>query len=238
MISDLFNTSYGNGAHLVTVYMNKTDQNGIVVSNIASDFNYPLKFLDGKQNGEFLNSFNYSKPIGGLVNFLDTQRLVFDMQFESGLDMDMRIDDTSMTGNPDNSFLQIPKAQGTFPSYIKIIGSQSNTFRLYNDGLNTAWITYDKTRLTFDDVSSSNTYASVILQGNGTDINANQDSIAFPIFTIMDLIFSSAKNPPATSGTVGVITPGNYVLRMHVEGYDVDGRNIIKTINFGTVTVT
>ena len=79
-ISDLFNTNYGTAAHLITFYMNKTDQNGILVSNIATDFNYPLKFLDGKQNGEFLNSFNYSKTTGGLVNFLDTQRLVFEYQ--------------------------------------------------------------------------------------------------------------------------------------------------------------
>jgi len=237
-ISDLFNTNYGTAAHLFTFYMNKTDQNGIFVSNIATDFNYPLKFLDGKQNGEFLNSFNYSKPIGGLVNFLDTQRLVFDMQFESGLDMDMRIDDTSITGNPDNSFLQIPKPGQTFQSYIKIIGDQSNTLRLFNDGPNTVWMTFDKTRLTFDDIDSSNTYASVILQGNSTDIHANQDSISFPTFTTMDLTFSSAKNPPATSGSVGVITPGKYVMKMHIEGYDIDGGNIIRTINFGTITVT
>ncbi|MBI5860494.1 MAG: LamG domain-containing protein [Nitrosarchaeum sp.] len=236
-ITDLKNTNYGNAAHLVTFYMNKTDQNGIFVSNIATDLNYPLKFLDGKKNGSFLNSFNYSKPIEGWINFTDTQRLVFDMQFKSGLDMDMRIDDTSMTGNPSNSFLQTPYSEQSFQSYLTIIGSQSNTFRIYNAGPETAWITFDKTRLTFDHVSNPNTYASLILQANGTDVTSNQDSKAFPALTTMNLTFSSAKNPPATSGSVGIIPPGNYVMKMHIEGYDVNGGSISKTVNFGTVIV-
>lgn len=237
-ITDLKNTNYGTAAHLVTFYMNQTDQNGILVSNIATDFNYPLKFLDGKQNGAFLNSFNYSKAIGGWVNFTNTQRLVFDMQFESGLDMDMRIDDTSLIGNPDNSFLQIPETQQTFQSYITIVGDQSNTLAIYNSGPQTAWITFDKTRLTFVDTSSSKSYASLILQANNTDVTSNQDSIGFPTTSILNLTFSSPKDPPATSGSVGVITPGNYAMKMHIEGYDVDGGKISRIINYGTVTVT
>ena len=214
------------------------DKDGIVVSNIATDFNYPLKFLDGKQNGEFLNRFNYSKTIAGLIDFTDTQRLVFDMQFESGLDMDMRIDDTSMIGNPDNSFLQIPVTQKSFQSYITIVGDQSNTLVIYNSGPQTAWITFDKTRLTFDDTSSLKSYASLILQANNTDVTSNQDSIGFPTTNILNMTFSSPKNPPATSGSVGVITPGNYAMKMHIEGYDVNGGKISRIINYGIVTVT
>ena len=236
-ITDLKNTNYGNAAHLVTFYTNMTDKNGVFVSNIATDFNYPLKFLDGKQNGAFLDSFNYSKAIGGWVNFTSTQRLVFDMQFESGLDMDMRIDDTNLAVNPNNSFLQTPKTEQTFSSYITIVGDQSNTLSMYNAGAETAWITFDKTRLTFDDTASSNTYASLILQANSTDVTSNQDSIAFPAFSTLNLTFSSAKNPPATSGSVGVMSPGKYVMKMHIEGYDVNGGSISRTINYGTVTV-
>jgi len=237
-VSDLFNTNYGTAAHLVTFYTNMTDKNGVFVSNIATDFNYPLKFLDGKQNGSFLNSFNYSKTIGGWVNFTNTQRLVFDMEFESGLDMDMRIDDTSLTGNPNNSFLQTPKSQQAFSSYITIVGDQSYTLSMYNAGPETAWITFDKTRVIFDDTASSNTYASLLLQANSTDVTSNQDSISFVALSTLNLEFSSAKNPPATSGSDGVISPGKYVMKMHIEGYDVEGGTISRTINFGTVTVT
>lgn len=236
-ITDLKNTNYGSAAHLVTFYMNKTDENGIFVSNIATDFNYPLKFLDGEKNGEFLNSFNYSKTISAGVNFTNTQRLVFDMEFDSGLDMDMRVDDTLLTGTPDNSFLQIPTSDYPFRSYLTIIGDQPNTFGMYNSGPETTWITFDETRVTFDDVSSSNTYASLLLQANGTDVTSNQDSKAFPAFTTLNLTFSSAKNPPSTSGSVGIIPPGIYVMKMHIEGYDVEGGSISKTINFGTVLV-
>jgi len=31
---------------------------------------------------------------------------------------------------------------------------------------------------------------------------------------------------------------GKYVMKMHIEGYDVEGGTISRTINFGTVTVT
>jgi hypothetical protein len=48
-ITDLKNTNYGNAAHLVTFYMDKTNQNGVITSNIATDLNFPLKFLDGKK---------------------------------------------------------------------------------------------------------------------------------------------------------------------------------------------
>ena len=108
---------------------------------------------------------------------------------------------------------------------------------MYNVGPETAWITFGKTRITFDDVSSSNTYASLLLQANGTDVTSNQDSIAFPALTTLDLTFSSPKNPPATSGSTGIIMPGRYAMIMHIEGYDINGASVSKTVNFGTVSV-
>ncbi|HSB83988.1 MAG TPA: hypothetical protein VLD64_05835, partial [Nitrosarchaeum sp.] len=217
-------------------YMNKTDENGVVVSNIGTDLSYPLKFLDGKKNGEFLNSFNYTKNVGTAVSFLDTQRLVFDMQFVSGLDMDMRIDDTSMTLT-DNSFLQTPSTDSSFSSYLTIQGDQSFDIQMYNVGPETAWITFGKTRVTFEDASNSNTYASLILQANGTAVTSEQDSIAFPALATLNLTFSSPKNPPATTGTTGEIIPGSYLMIMHVEGYDTQGATVSKTVTFGTVLV-
>jgi len=235
-VTDLKNTNYGNAAHLVTFYMNKTDENGVVVSNIGTDLSYPLKFLDGKKNGEFLNSFNYTKGVGTTVSFLDTQRLVFDMQFVSGLDMDMRIDDTSMSIT-DNSFLQTPSSDSSFRSYLTIIGNQSFDIQMYSAGPETSWITFGKTRVTFEDISSSNTYASLLLQANATAVTSDQDSIAFPALSTLDLTFSSPKNPPATTGTIGEIQPGSYLMIMHIEGYDTNGAAVSKTVNFGTVLV-
>jgi len=108
---------------------------------------------------------------------------------------------------------------------------------MYNGGPNTAWITFEGTRLTFKDISNSNTFASIILQANNTDVNSVQDSIAFPIGSIMDLTFSTAKNPPATTGSIGQITPGSYNMKLHISGYDIDGKSITRTIEFGTVSV-
>ncbi|MFB5627823.1 MAG: LamG domain-containing protein, partial [Nitrosarchaeum sp.] len=236
-ITDLKNTNYGIAAHKVTFYMNKTNQNGVTTSNIATDLNFPLKFLDGKKNGLFLNSYNYSKSINGWKNFTDSERLVFDMKFQSGLGMNMRVDDTSLTTNPRNSFLQTPNFGNTFQSYITLTGTQSSTFRVYNSGPETMWITFDKTRLIFDDMYSSNTYAALILQANSTNVTSIQDSIAFPALTSMNLTFSSAKNPPATTGSVGVIPVGKYLMKMHIEGYDATGEKISKTINYGAVSI-
>jgi hypothetical protein len=237
-VTDLYNTNYGNSAHVVTFYMNKTDNDGIIQTNFATDTSYPLKFLDGKENGAFLDSFNYTTTTLTWTNFTDSERLVLDIQFVSGLDMNIRIDDTTLLLSPRNTFLQPPDSNVPFQSYITVVADQTKTLRVYNGGPETAWITYEGTRLTFDDVASSNTFASVILQANATDVNSIQDSKSFPVGTILDLTFSTAKNPPATTGSTGLITPGSYNMKMHITGYDVAGKNLIRTIEFGIVTVT
>lgn len=237
-VTDLYNTNYGDAAHLVTFYMNKTDSSGVVQSNIKTDINYPLKFLDGKENGDFLDSFNYTTTTASWTNFTNTERLVLDMKFVSGLDMDMRIDDTNLSGNPESSFLQHPHSDESFQSYITIIADQTKTLTVYNNGPTTAWITFDGTRLTFEDVDSSNTFAAIILQANSTTVDNTQDSISFPTGSILDLTFSTAKNPPATTGSVGQITPGSYDMKMHISGYDIDGKSLVRTIDFGIVSVT
>jgi hypothetical protein len=237
-VTDLYNTNYGNSAHVVTFYMNKTDNDGIIQTNFATDTSYPLKFLDGKENGAFLDSFNYTTTTLTWTNFTDSERLVLDIQFVSGLDMNIRIDDTTLLLSPRNTFLQPPDSNVPFQSYITVVADQTKTLRVYNGGPETAWITYEGTRLTFDDVASSNTFASVILQANATDVNSIQDSKSFPVGMILDLTFSTAKNPPATTGSTGLITPGSYNMKMHITGYDVAGKNLIRTIEFGIVTVT
>jgi hypothetical protein len=237
-VTDLYNTNYGNSAHLVTFNINKTDADGIIQTNIVTDTSYSLKFLDGKANNDFLDSFNYTTTTSNWANFTNSERLSFDMEFVNGLDMDMRIDDTNLSVNPENSFLQFPYSLEIFQSYITIIADQPKTLRVYNGGPSTAWITFDGTRLTFDDVASSNTFAGIILQANATDVNSIQDSKSFPVGTILDLTFSTAKNPPATTGSTGLITAGSYNMKMHITGYDVAGKNLIRTIEFGIVTVT
>jgi hypothetical protein len=238
-VTDLYNTNYGNQAHVVTFLMNKTDSVGVVQTNIATDYNYPLKFLDGKEDGDFLNNFNYTATTSTWSNFTNFQRLVLDMEFVSGLDMDLRIDDSSLLGNPTTTFLQYPSSLEEFTAYITVISDQTKTLTVYNAGPNTAWLTFEGTRLTFDDISSSNTFASVILSGNASSIDHIQDSIAFPVESILDLTFSKAKNPPSsTSGETGLITPGNYDVKMHITGYDILGKSLTRTIDFGLVTVT
>jgi len=238
-VTDLYNTNYGNSAHLVTFYIDKTDKDGIIQTNIATDTSYSLKFLDGKANNDFLDSFNYTTTTSSWANFTNSERLLFDMQFVSGLDMDMRVDDTNLSGNPENSFLQYPYSLETFQSYITVIADETVTVRVYNGGPTTSWITFEGTRLTFDNIVNSNTFAGIILQANGTDVNSGQDSIAFPVGSILDLEFSKAKNPPeVSSNEVGLITPGSYNMKMHITGYDVEGKNLTRTISMGIATVT
>ena len=148
------------------------------------------------------------------------------------------MDDTTLSSNPMNSLLQHPKTVEPFSSYIKVIADQTKTLTVHNGGPATAWITYEGTRLTFDDVASSNTFAAIILQANGTNVNSTQDSKASPVGSILDLTFSTAKNPPETSSNeVGLITAGSYSMKMQISGYDVDGKSMTRTIEFGTATV-
>lgn len=238
-ITDLYNTNYGNATHLLTFYMNKTNIAGVVQTNIAIDQNYPLKFLDGKANGDFLNNFNYTARTSGWTNFTSSERLALDMQFVSGLDMNLRIDDSNLLTNPQTSFLQYPTSVEEFQSYITVVSDETKTLTVYNGGPTTAWITFEGTRLTFDDVASSNTFASIILNANGTSIDHIQDSIAFSVGETLDFEFSKAKNPPSsTSLEIGLITPGNYDMKMHITGYDISGKSLTRTIDFGTVLVT
>ena len=242
-ITDLHNTNYGSAAHLVNFSMNKTDDAGAFQSNIVTDSAYPMKFLDGGADGDFLESFNYTANISS-VSFTNTQRLVFGMSGLSGLDMDMRIDDTALTSNPDNSFLQYPSTTDVFTSYISVVADETTDLTVYNVGPSSMWITYEGTRLIFDDVNSSNTFASVILSanktggGNGDDVTSTKDSIAFTVGSILELSFSTAKNPPAVSGSTGLIPAGNYEMSMHITGYDAEGKTITRTIDFGLITVT
>ena len=235
-VTDLYNTNYGNAAHQITFYLNRTDSAGVVQSNISTEVNYPLRFLDGKSSGSFSDSFNYTKKIANWANFTDTERLSLNMQFVSGLDMDMRIDDTNLVGNPENSFLQHPYTEDSFQSFITVIRDQPKILSIYNGGPTTAWITFEGTRLTFDD-GNSNTFAGIILQANGTDVTAIQDSIAFPVNSTLNLTFSTAKNPPATTGSTGLITVGNYDMKMHITGYDISGKSLTRTVDYGTVAV-
>ena len=163
--------------------------------------------------------------------------LVLDMQFMNGLDMDMRIDDSSFTGNPDNSYLQPPHSDQVFQSYITVISDQTKTLSVYNGGPTTAWITYEGTRLTFDDIATSNTFAAIILSANSTTVDSTRDSKAFSVGSVLDLTFSTAKDPPATTGSTGPITAGNYIMKMHITGYDIEGKSLTRTIDYGTVTV-
>lgn len=240
-ITDLKNTNYGAAAHNAKFSIDKTDANGVFQSNIVTDNNYPLKFLDGGSNGDFLDSYNYTANISA-TSFASDERLEFGISDVSGLDMDMRIDDTALVGLPDTSYLQYPGTLDVFASYITFAASSTIDLTVYNVGPSSIWITFDGTRLTFEDTASSNTYAAVILSGNGTsngdDITSVKDSIAFSFDSILDLTFSTAKNPPATTGSTGLIPAGNYKMNMHITGYDIDGKSITRTINFGLVAVT
>lgn len=236
-VTDLYNTNYGDAAHLVTFYLNKTNDLGIVQTNISTDINYPLKFLDGKANDNFLNSFNYTTSTLTWNNFTESERLALDIQFMNGLDMDIRVDDSSFTGNPDNSYLQPPHSDQIFQSYITVISDQTKTLSVYNGGPTTAWITYEGTRLTFDDIATSNTFAAIILSANSTTVDSTRDSKAFSVGSVLDLTFSTAKDPPATTGSTGLITAGNYIMKMHITGYDIEGKSLTRTIDYGTVTV-
>jgi hypothetical protein len=53
----------------------------------------------------------------------------------------------------------------------------------------------------------------------------------------MILTFSTAKDPPSVSGSAGLIVPGNYKMKMHINGYDINSNRISRIIDYGTVVV-
>jgi len=150
--------------------------------------------------------------------------------------LNMTIDDENMTPHP--SYLQIPQPNATLPAYAKYDNDDEVTVAVTNSGTTGIWLTYQGSRVTFDDLSTTTAYAGIAKSVNGTLIDVNTDSLFLPPGNLVNVNFTQPKTTPTNStGTVDLIPPGAYKRYVFLQGYDDTGQFFLRTKNIGAVTV-
>ncbi|WP_016939373.1 MULTISPECIES: LamG-like jellyroll fold domain-containing protein [Nitrosopumilus] len=241
----LNNTKYGDGAFLVDYTIERVDNSG-GKTTLFSQTDIEMDFIDPLND---VTNFHSSGNLTGAMNqiSLTDERILFTVDFVSGLGVDVRIDDDSLNGNPDTSFVQIPIPDDTFPGYFSYdINEDGGNYlvRVSNTGTIGAFFSMSGIRGVFDDVTSDIAYASLPQFVNGTstefEMSDTNDSIYLPPGKKFTIEFYAPTTHPSINGQYGTpITPGeNYNFYVYLSGYDELGRTFFKTIDIGGTTVT
>jgi hypothetical protein len=238
-VTSLYNTKYGDGAHVVDFTIEKVDNSG-QKSTLISQSGYNLKFLDPVQNSQnFAQTYNVTSTLNQVV--LDNERLLFTMNFVSGLGVDLRIDDAGIIKT---SFVQIPYPSRGFPGYFSYVaGSGNYQILVSNTGTVGAFMTLSGIRGVFDQISDDTAYASIPQYVNGTGpefkMVSDQDSIYLPPGKIITVEFYPPTTHPSVNGQYGtpIVPGGDYNFYIYLSGYDEKGNTFFKTIDVGGATV-
>ena len=240
----LYDANYGANAHAMHFKLEKTDAQGNNPVVIKDDPNYPIKFQDGKGVSNWATNINYTTG----TNHIDEKiidggdRLKFTIEWQSGLNMTLRIDDQNMI-NPRSTYLQVPNLlSGNFPGYYTYKISTSPQVSIVNKGPYGSWLTY-LTRIVFDDVSSTNSYAGHIESVGGFNMDnggIRTDSPLFKVDQQYTLVFKKPRSTPDATNSANdptLIVPGQYKMSIFLSGYDERGAIFLRTIYFGTIRV-
>jgi uncharacterized protein YcfL len=256
---DLARTNYGTAAHRLNLYINKTDQDGVILSSLASNLNIDVPFYDPKGQDDNADStygvFNYTNALSSVV-VSPGERIKFGIKYVPGtstyvpLELDFKIDDQNIT--PKSSLLQIPTPDIPFPSYIVYDNDNRLAINVYNVGPYGSWFVYQGTRAVFDNPSGTTSYAGIICSVNSTladpcdtggansawRVMEDRDSIFIPVNNIARVYFWSIQDRPDRDLTGGtLIPPGEYDVYVFIDGYDERGDKFLRNLQLGRVTV-
>lgn len=241
----LNNTKYGDGATLVDYTIETVTTSG-AKTTIYSESNMELDFIDPLQDlTDFHSSGNLTSTMSQVS--LTNERILFTINFVSGLGVDVRIDDTSLTSNPATSYVQVPLPSESFPGYFSYDRNEDGgnyQIRVANTGAMGAFFTISGIRGIFDDTDNDVAYASIPQYVNGTSseflMSDTNDSVYLGPDKQITIEFYAPTTHPSENGQYGTaITPGdNYNFYVYLSGYDENGRTFFKTIDIGGTTVT
>lgn len=242
----LNNTKYGNGATLVDYTIETVTTSG-AKTTIYSESNVELNFIDPLQDtSNFYSSGNLTSAISQVS--LTNERILFTINYVSGLGVDVRIDDTTLTSNPTTSYVQIPMPSDTFPGYFSYDTNDDPNgdyeIRVANTGTVGAFFSIGGIRGVFDDVDTDYAYASIPEFVNGTTaefaMSDTNDSVFLPPDKQMTIRFYAPTTHPSVDGQYGIAIPtgDNYNFYVYLSGYDEMGRTFFKTIDIGGTTVS
>lgn len=251
---DLYHTNYGTNGTRLHFVSDRTDQDGNFVSNIQTDNPYSMDFIDpatkstssttytiqtSNTTANKYGIYNYTWTETGWVNFTAGQRLNFSINWindAQNLPLNLRIDGVGFTLPDGPSFIQLGGLPvNGFISYIFFIEGEQPVITLTNLGPDGMWLTFVGTRLTFDSLSTSDSYAGALHQVNGTTVSETADSIFVDVGEFVDLLFYIPNDAPdrATSPGPGQIPQGIFDGNMYISGYDDKGVSFLRTILFG-----
>lgn len=242
----LNNTKYGVGATLVDYTIETVDTSG-TKTEIFSESNAELNFIDPLQDTtNFYSSGNLTSTMSQVS--LTNERILFTINYVSGLGVDVRIDDTALTDDPATSYVQIPLPSNTFPGYFSYDKNDDPNgdyeIRVSNTGTVGAFFTISGIRGVFDDADTDYAYASIPEFVNGTTaefaMSDTNDSVYLPPDKQMTIRFYAPTTHPSVDGQYGTEIPtgDNYNFYLYLSGYDEMGRTFFKTIDIGGTTVS
>ncbi len=240
-VTALYNTKYGVGAHVVDFKIERTDSTGVQTPALITQSNYELKFLDPLQDiTNYIHAYNITSSLPQTV--LTNERLLFTIDFVSGLPFGLRIDDETLS-NPTTSYVQLPIPDSSFPGYFQYDISDGNYIvKVSNTGTTGAFLTVGGVRGIFDDATSDVAYASVVQYINGTtssfEMLASQDSVYMYPGSYINIEFYPPTTHPSSTSLGTAITSGDqYIFSLYLSGYDERGRTFFKTIDIGGAEV-
>jgi hypothetical protein len=248
-VDALFGASFGSNAHEMTFVFNKAHNTGVTASNLVTSANYELPYVDQMRHtdvDDLWAGFNYTASLPAVTLSIATQqRINFTMSFDSGLDLNLRLDDTSIDGSSStllSSYLQLPNPPEDIPSYATHDQDDKIDFFITNNGIDGIWLTNQGTRIVFNGTNGN--YAGLIdtVEDSAPTIktlSATQDSPFIDSGENAEVIFWHAQESPAKSqpGAPERIPPGNYVVTIFLSGYSEDGDIFVRSMNMGTVQV-
>ncbi|MFY9300818.1 MAG: LamG domain-containing protein [Candidatus Nitrosotenuis sp.] len=257
--NDLSHTNYGTAAHKLNLSINKTNQNGVLITTLTNNLNLNVPFYDPKGLDDNADStygvFNYTNALSSVVVSVN-ERIKFGAQYVpetstyKPLELDFKIDDQDIT--PKSSLLQIPPPDIPFPSYYVYDNDNRFAINVYNVGPYGSWFVYQGTRAVFDKPTGTISYAGVVCSVNSTEVDPcstaaansawrvmeDRDSIFIPVNNVGRIYFWSIQDRPDRDLTGGtLIPPGEYDVYIFIDGYDERGDKFLRNIQLGRVTV-
>lgn len=245
-MADLYNVNYGDKAHTITYTFSRTDVNGNNLATIRSDIAYSMNFSDGKRDGKFLKSFNYTTPSLSFTEIGKQERLKFEMlfvDFTEALQMTLRVDDNSLLTPPGNSYIGLPPKNVTFTPFNIYDNDSELQAGITSNGPFGTWLTKDGTRVIFNSTTTGISYTGIIKSVNGTVLGENQDSTFIAVGDGVDLVFHRLKLtpddcwPPNATCDIGIIPPGLYEGNILMVGYNDEGNENTWKISMGQIQV-
>jgi hypothetical protein len=247
-VTDLFNTNYGMGGHLLNFEIKIVDESGndlgLANKTITNTTNYPIKYFSdfGEYDlplNDIWGEFVLSTPSIETRVLEPGERLMMNITDSpknlGNLNLKMIVDDIDVVSGSGNSFLQFPLPDRSVPGYGSYDNSDIGSISIFNPGPTDNWIKY-QSRVVFEDEDSGDPYASFITSSNNQTMGPTQDSPAILEGSTTIFEFDRPRSQPGNVNS-DLIPEGRYKMFVFLDGYDSDGKVYFQTTFIGVVRV-